>query len=88
MDKLRIILLGLFSSLAVPWVLGVSLSRGVASNDWPKRKTEVICFLLAVYSYPVLLLLAYRLSRRYLLLCLLPMVSVVLFFIAFLSVNL
>ena len=83
MNRLRTILLGLFSSLAVLWVPCV-LSSDTAISGWPRHKTEVIFYLLAVYSYPVMLLLAYRLSRRYPLLCLLPMVSVVLMSLAFL----
>ena len=70
----------LFGLLLLPWAL-FALYSPMAFDAWPQHKADVIFFSVALYSYPLMLLMAYLLSKRYVLLSLLPAVNIAALFL-------
>ena len=70
-----------FTLLLLPW-LPFALFGAIATDALPEHKVRVICFMSSLYSYPVMLILAYVLSERWFWLCFLPLLNVVTFVVS------
>jgi hypothetical protein len=78
---LRKALLVFFGILVIPW-FPFALLGGMAMDAWPRHKTEVVWFLVGVYSYPLMYAVGWFASKWKPWLALLPAFSIAAFLLS------